>query len=56
MQNMACSEQHHTAERRAVMLAGLTPDIIMDVAARGMAFYDFQMHLELVGCRLGDVK
>ena len=31
------------------MLAGLTPEVILDVTTRGLAFYDFQLHLELVG-------
>ncbi len=31
-----------------MILAGLTPDTIMDIAARGMAFYSFQMSFEQV--------
>ena len=37
------------ADARAMMLAGLTPEVIVDIVARGMAFYDAQLHLELVG-------
>ena len=36
-------------EHRRVMLNGLMPEVIMDIAARGVGFYDLQMNFELVG-------
>ena len=33
---------------RAMILAGLTPEVIVDIASRGLAFYSFQVNFELV--------
>ncbi len=45
---LRCYHRHSQAAYRSMMLSGLAPDVILEIASRALSFFTFQMGFELV--------